>query len=190
MSKITGLVSFNGMRIIAGNLGGRIFESPKGHRTHPMSEKIRGAIFNILGDIYGLSIFDPFSGSGALAFEAISRGAKNVLALELDQNSFTTILNNTKSLKLTDRIELYRKDCKSWSRNHKDTQFDIVICDPPYDDVKYTLLIQLAQHAKLNGIIVYSLPPNHGFKLPAESFEIIEQKSYGDATLVFYRRNR
>ena len=53
------------MRVISGWLGGRIFESPHGHRTHPMSDKIRGAVFGVLGDIKGLTVLDAFAGSGA-----------------------------------------------------------------------------------------------------------------------------
>ncbi|MCB6771180.1 RsmD family RNA methyltransferase, partial [Veillonella atypica] len=49
------------MRIIAGQLGGRTFDAPRGHRTHPMGDKIRGALFNILGDISGLTVFDAFA---------------------------------------------------------------------------------------------------------------------------------
>lgn len=175
------------MRVISGKLGGLVFESPHGHRTHPMSDKIRGALFNALGDITGLTFFDPFSGTGALAFEAISRGAQSALALELDQGAFTTIILNIKTLGVADNVQAMRKDCKSWSRNHKEQYFDVVLCDPPYDDVKYTLLIQLAAHTKVGGLLVYSLPPKHGFSLP-DNYQIITQKSYGDATLVFYRR--
>jgi 16S rRNA (guanine(966)-N(2))-methyltransferase RsmD len=75
------------MRIIAGTLGGRTFESPHGRRTHPMSDKVRGSLFNTLGDIDGLTILDAFAGSGALAFEAISRGAEHVLAIEIDNRA-------------------------------------------------------------------------------------------------------
>ena len=60
------------MRIIAGTLGGRNFDS-KSQATHPMSEKMRGALFNVLGDIDGLKVLDCFAGSGAIGFEAISR---------------------------------------------------------------------------------------------------------------------
>ncbi len=176
------------MRVIAGKLGGRQFAAPKGHRTHPMSEKVRGGLFSALGDLSDLTLFDPFSGSGALAIEAISRGAKEVLALELDQNSFKTILANAKELGLTDKVKVMRKDAKSWSRQLKSTQFDVVLCDPPYDDVRYTLLIQLAQHTLPNGLLVYSLPPNHDFRLPSETYKLLSTKSYGDAQLVFYRR--
>jgi 16S rRNA (guanine966-N2)-methyltransferase len=175
------------MRVISGSLGGRMFEGPRGHRTHPMSEKVRGAIFNMLGDIKGLELLDAFSGTGALAIEAVSRGAKHVLAVELDQNAFTTIHQNLANLGITN-AEVTRKDVKSWSRNNKTKQFDVVLIDPPYNAVPYTLLHKLATHTKQGGLVVYSLPPDHDFKL-TEGYELISDKAYGDATLVIYRKN-
>lgn len=152
-----------------------------------MGDKIRGALFNALGDLKGRTVLDPFAGTGAICFEAISRGAASALATELDQSAFTTIHANIKALDVAEKVQAYRKDAKSWSRNNKDKQFDVVICDPPYDDVKYTLLMQLAQHTKPGGLLIYSLPPRHGFKLTDE-FELLDEKSYGDAVLVFYKR--
>jgi 16S rRNA (guanine966-N2)-methyltransferase len=175
------------MRVISGYLGGRMFESPRGHRTHPMSEKIRGAIFNMLGDLRGLELLDAFSGTGALAIEAVSRGAKRVTAVELDAEAFKTIMQNIKSLEIDDKVKIHRKDAKAWSRNNKDIQFDVVLIDPPYDAIPYTLLHKLATHAKLGGLVIYSLPPDHDFKLSSD-FELLSEKSYGDATLVIYRR--
>lgn len=176
------------MRVISGRLGGRMFESPRGHRTHPMSEKIRGAIFNMLGDIKGLHMFDAFSGTGALAIEAISRGARSVTAVELDNEAFKTIMQNIRDLEIDDRVNVHRKDVKSWSRNNKDTQFDVVLIDPPYDAVPYTLLHKLATHAKPGGIVMYSLPPDHDFRLAESDFEMLSEKQYGDASLLVYRR--
>lgn len=69
------------MRIISGIYGGRTIQSPSGHKTHPMSEKMRGAIFNALGDIKGLSFLDAYGGSGAVALEAISRAQLMLLQL-------------------------------------------------------------------------------------------------------------
>lgn len=175
------------MRVISGYLGGRMFESPRGHRTHPMSEKIRGAIFNMLGELKGVELFDAFSGTGALAIEAISRGAKHVTAVELDAEAFKTIMQNITSLAIDDRVTVHRKDAKAWSRNNKETQFDVVLIDPPYDAVPYTLLHKLATHAKPGGLVIYSLPPDHDFKLASE-FEMLSEKAYGDATLLIYRR--
>ena len=176
------------MRVIGGSLGGRQFDSPRGHHTHPMSEKMRGAIFNMLGELRGLSILDAFSGSGALSFEAVSHGATKVVAVELDATAFTTIRSNISLLGLEDKIELHRKDVKSWSRNRRNELFDVIICDPPYDAIRYTLLIQLTQHVKPGGLIIYSLPPDHGFKLDSDEYDQLADKSYGDAQLIVYRK--
>jgi 16S rRNA (guanine966-N2)-methyltransferase len=73
------------LRVIAGELGGRFFDSPDSDATHPMSERMRGSLFNILGDIKGKTILDAFAGSGALSFEAVSRGAVHALTLEKDK---------------------------------------------------------------------------------------------------------
>jgi len=124
-----------GMRIIAGSLGGRIFESPHGHRTHPMSEKIRGAIFNALGDINGLSVLDPFAGSGALCFEAISRGANNAVALDADKKAYTIIKKNIATLGLEDSVTASRIYVDSWSKRNQKEMFDLVLLDPPYNDL-------------------------------------------------------
>ena len=88
------------MRIVSGALGGRTFDAPRGHRTHPMSDKIRGALFNMLGDIEGLQVADLYSGTGAISFEAISRGASNTIAIEADKVAYATIKKNIDQLNL------------------------------------------------------------------------------------------
>jgi 16S rRNA (guanine966-N2)-methyltransferase len=177
------------MRVISGTLGGRVFESPRGHRTHPMSEKIRGAIFNMLGDIKGLHFLDAFSGTGALAIEAISRGAAFVTAVELDMDAFKTVQGNVLELGIEEKVHVIRKDVKSWSRNNPTKLFDVVLIDPPYDAVPYTLLHKLATHTKPGGLVIYSLPPDNDFKLKTTDFELVTDKGYGDATLIVYRRH-
>lgn len=175
------------MRIIAGRLGGRNFDSPRGHRTHPMSEKARGAIFNSLGDISGLTVLDAFAGSGALAFEAISRGAKQALVIEVDKTAQSVIKNNIESLKIQDQVDAVRANAKAWSNRHPENLFDIVICDPPYDDIQYAIIRKLTKHVKQDGIFVISLPGNHE-QLNLEGLQVVQDKDYGDAQLVFYRR--
>lgn len=175
------------LRVIAGTLGGRTFEAPSGHKTHPMSEKIRGAIFNMLGDIKGLYILDAFAGSGALAFEAVSRGAKKVIAVELDTNAHKTIELNIMALG-TSNITTSRANVGSWVKTNSKDRFDIILCDPPYDHVNPELLESLAWHVKPGGILVLSLPPDTRILLPEDVFTVVSQKNYGDATLVFYRR--
>jgi 16S rRNA (guanine966-N2)-methyltransferase len=176
------------MRIIAGRLKGQSFDSPSGHRTHPMSDKIRGALFNALGDVHGLTVLDAFAGSGAISFEAISRGAKSALALELDKDAFRTISTNIERLSVKDQISVLRKNVKGWSRSNQNSQFDIVVADPPYDDIRPDLLQNLVQQVKTGGLFVVSWPG----KEPPRQFEGVVQlnaNKYGDAQLVFYRRN-
>jgi 16S rRNA (guanine966-N2)-methyltransferase len=177
------------MRVIAGSLGGRTFDAPRGHRTHPMGDKIRGALFNILGDITGLTVLDAFAGSGAISIEAISRGAASALAIDLDKEAYRTIKTNVDALGLEERITVMRKNVAGWSRNNQHQTFDIVVADPPYNDIRPVLLQKLITQIKPGGIFVISWPGNE----PVREFtgvEVLTAKSYGDAQLVFYKRNQ
>lgn len=174
------------MRIIAGRLGGLVFDSPRGHRTHPMSDRIRGALFNTLGDISGLTVLDAFAGSGALSFEALSRGAVHATAIELDKAAQQTIANNITGLKLSGKIKLVRAKAGSWLAT-TDQRFNIVLLDPPYDNINYDLLQRLAARAETDGTIVLSLPPNEAVELP-DTYKLLQKKEYGDAALLFYRK--
>lgn len=176
------------MRVIAGSLGGRVFDSPRGHRTHPMSEKARGAIFNALGDVEGLTFLDTYSGSGAIAIEAISRGAASVTAIDVDIDAVKTISQNVKSLAVEDRVQVLRKNISGWSRNNQTRQFDIVVADPPYDDIRPNVLERLIQHVKPAGIFVLSWP---GSETPRDFLDanMVAHKPLGDIQLVFYRKD-
>jgi len=175
------------MRIIAGRLGGRNFVSPKTHRTHPMSDKVRGALFNALGDLSGLTMLDAFAGSGACSFEAISRGASQVLAIDIDPEAVKTIAENVRSLGLEDSITVRRKNISGWSRNNQSQQFDVVLADPPYHDIRPDVLERLSVHIKPGGLFVLSWPGSEVVRGFA-GLELILHKSYGDAQLVFYKR--
>jgi 16S rRNA (guanine966-N2)-methyltransferase len=175
------------MRIVAGNLKGRSFSQPKGHHTHPMAEKVRGAMFNALGDIESLTILDAFAGSGALCFEAISRGAKNALAIERDPAVQKVVKQSIAELDLNDQMHIVRASAGGWSDNNPDKKFDIVILAPPYDDLQHNLLNKLTKHVKVGGLLVLDYPG----KEQAPDFEGLNQlvqKEYGDAQLVFYRK--
>jgi 16S rRNA (guanine966-N2)-methyltransferase len=175
------------VRIIAGRLGGRNFASPRGHRTHPMSDKARGAVFNALGDIGGLSVLDAFAGSGALSFEAISRGAGHATAVERDRSAQQTIAANIKELGMAGSVKLIKANAAGWLTTAEDA-FDLVLLDPPFEDLQPGLLSRLAGRTSPGGTVVLSLPPDAEVVLPDE-FEHLTTKSYGDNQLVFYRKN-
>ncbi len=172
------------MRIISGIYGGRTIQSPSGHKTHPMSEKMRGAIFNSLGDIRGLSFLDAYSGSGAVALEAFSRGAIKVVAIDSDKNAIQTIKANVQALSAD--IKVTQANISSWLDNNPDFHFDIIVADPPYNNVNETHLHKLAKALNNGGLIVYSLPPNFEFSL-SDSYQNLSEREYGDSRLVFYR---
>ena len=171
------------MRVIAGSLKGRNITETHGHRTHPMSEKIRGALFNVLGDIEGLTVLDAFTGTGALCVEAVSRGVTSAIAVDSDKEAFRTASKTAIGLP----IKVIQANVSSWSDNNADTLFDIVFADPPYDDAKLGLLEKLAVHVKPKGVYVISLPPTFAFK-GLSDFELLATKKYGDAQLLFLRR--
>ena len=175
------------MRIVAGALKGRILADPKGHRTHPMSEKIRGALFNALGDISGLTLLDAFTGTGAIAIEAISRGAKSVVAIDYDKEAFLCAHGNVKLLQLEKQIKVLKTNAKAWSNNNLEKIFDIVVADPPFDEVNDALLEKIARHCKLEGLLILSLPGDYTPRRN-DAFELLADKNYGDAKLLFYRK--
>lgn len=174
------------MRVISGKLSGQIFASPSGHRTHPMSEKIRGAIFGALGDISDLTLLDAFSGSGAIAIEAVSRGAKHVTAIEVDKKAHSVIQDNIVKLGIRDRIKVIRAFAGAWSIRHQSAFFDVIILDPPFDKIPYRDLDRMPRHLKPEGVLVLSWP-NKVEDYRFRDLEIIHSKVYGDAKLNFYK---
>lgn len=153
-----------------------------------MSEKVRGGIFGVLGDIKGLTVLDAFAGSGALAIEAISRGAKNALAIEVDKKAHRTISENCKTLGIQDRVKAVRAFVNAWSTRHQAERFDLVFADPPYDDIPYRDLDILPRHLKDTGTLVLSWPGDAEL-MKFEGFKVVQAKNYGDAQLVFYQKN-
>lgn len=175
------------MRVIAGSLGGRSFVSPHSHRTHPMSDKVRGALFNTLGDIKGLTVLDAFAGSGALSFEAVSRGARSALAIDNDKSAQRSIEESILRLGLESKVRLTKAGCVGWSANNQGRQFDLVLADPPYDKLQSNTLARLVRHVRPGGLFVLSFPGS--IEAPRyESLSLIAHKYYGDAQLLFYRR--
>jgi 16S rRNA (guanine966-N2)-methyltransferase len=174
------------MRIIAGWLKGRIFSSPRNQITHPMSDKIRGALFNILGEIDGLNILDAFAGSGAIGYEAISRGALSVLAIESNRQAQNTILQNIQNLGINQKIKLIKSSANTWLET-SNQKFEVVILDPPYQEPQPALLLKLSDCVKIGGIVIHSLPPTLDLDMPA-NYQLLKNKLYGDARLLVYRR--
>lgn len=177
----------DGMRIIAGKLGGLQFNAPRGNRTHPMSERIRGALFNALGNIANYRVLDAYAGSGAVAFEAVSRGASQATAVDSDKNAVSAMKEAVQKLGLTEQCKVTRANVASWSDNNPDATYDLVVIDPPYDNIKLPVIQKLIRHIDSKGLLVVSWPGKVD-QPDLEGLEIEDVKDYGDAQLIFYRR--
>jgi 16S rRNA (guanine966-N2)-methyltransferase len=153
-----------------------------------MSERVRGALFNMLGNVQGKTVFDPFAGSGAISFEAISRGAESALAVEKDKKAQSVIAKNIELLGLQDKVRLIRANCSSWSDRNVDTFFDIIIIDPPYNNVDLSTVSKLIRHLKSTGIMVLSHPGRES-ALTVNGVVVVDDRNYGDAALAFYRKD-
>lgn len=173
------------MRIIAGEFKSRILKNTKGHRTHPMSERIRGALFNSLGDITGQTVLDAFAGTGTVGVEALSRGAAHVNAVEMNADSFDVLKHNRDLVTDDERMAVHRANVKTWLKNQQ-RYFDIIIADPPYDNIGMNALDVCADWVTPGGLLVVSLPPAEHISF--KNYKKLDEKRYGNAKLVFYRR--
>lgn len=176
------------MRVISGTLGGRQFDSPSGFATHPMSDRVRGSLFDVLGDISEKTILDAFAGSGALSFEAISRGAQYALAVERDRRAQHIIEKNIHTLHLEGKVKCIKTSIATWSKLNPDTTFDIIFCDPPYNDLQLSTVSTLFRHLNPNGLMVLSYPGRESVPT-VNGVVVVDKRSYGDAALAFYHRS-
>ena len=120
------------MRVIAGSRGGRVLLAPRGRATRPTSDRVRGAVFSILGDVSGAAVLDLYAGSGALAIEALSRGAAEATLVDSASAAIATIRRNLADLGLEAQVR--REDARAFLRtaSRSAPQYDLVFLDPPY----------------------------------------------------------
>lgn len=124
-------------RVVAGALGGRRFAAPPGGATRPTAERVREALFSALAvDLPGAVVVDLFAGSGALAIEALSRGAARAVLVESGRRAAAVIGRNLADLGLDDppgRALVRGVDARAFCAAPEGGPFDVVLADPPYD---------------------------------------------------------
>jgi 16S rRNA (guanine966-N2)-methyltransferase len=121
------------MRIVAGEHRGRRLRAPAGSATRPTSDRVREALFSILGSVDSLDVLDLYAGSGALGLEALSRGAESATFVESARPALAAITANLAAIGREDAAVVDR-DVLAWlGSGAPDSTFDLVFCDPPYD---------------------------------------------------------
>ncbi len=177
------------MRIIAGELGGRTLVAPRGWRVRPTSDRVREAIFSALGDVAGAMVLDLYCGTGALAIEALSRGARRAVLVDRDTRP---ALGNVERLGLGERAALVRSDVGRWlaerGEGGEGERFDLVLVDAPYrlaDRVGQEIDTHLPRLLAAGGRAVIESGARRPLRLA--SLEQVRQRRYGAADVAFYR---
>ncbi len=177
------------VRIISGRFGGRKIEAPDNRRTHPMSERIRNALFNSIGDeITGSDVLDAFAGTGAIGLEAISRGARAATFIEKDRIAQKILAKNITALGAENQATVIRTTVANWAESADKLQFDIIFADPPYHDTQFSTVSTLFGLLKPGGLMILS-HPGRGETPTKTGVVVVDNRSYGNAVLTFYRRD-
>lgn len=174
------------VRLIAGTLGGRFIETPETSKTHPMGERIRGALFNTLGDVTGQVVLDAFAGTGALGLEALSRGAAAATFVERDRVAQKVLAETIQKLGVGDRSTLIRTSVANWDETSSSPVYDLIFADPPYHDMQIATVSRLVKYLHPKGLMILS----HSGRESAPTVNgvvVVDNRSYGDAALAFYR---
>ena len=177
------------MRVVAGKHRGRRLVAPPGRATRPTSDRVREALFSILGPLEGEHVLDLYAGSGALGIEALSRGAASVTFVESDRRAAATIRGNLETL--GEDAELVVRDAVAWLRGPPPTAaFGLVLLDPPYDSaarlaapLSELLPAVLDQDATIVSESDKRTPLNLDLPLAAE-------RVYGDTRIAIHRARR
>lgn len=171
------------LRVIAGRFGGRRLSAPAGAATRPTSDRVREALFSILGDLEGARVLDLFAGSGALGIEALSRGAATVTFVDDAERAVRAVQGNLRALGVSGDVR--RADAVRFLRNaaRDARQYDLVLLDPPYRDAAAlgrALDEALATVLAPGGRVVAESDRRHPLPL---SLPLIDERRYGDTLI-------
>jgi 16S rRNA (guanine966-N2)-methyltransferase len=172
------------MRVVAGRYRGRRIEAPPGRSTRPTSDRVREALFSILGDVEGKRVLDLYAGSGALGIEALSRGAATATFVEKDGRTAAVIRANLDTLDAPG--EVVRADALRWIATANEAGFDLVLIDPPYDSAP-GLGVVLSQ--RLPALLTHEaviVSESHKRNPLILDLPLTDERIYGDTRIAFH----
>jgi 16S rRNA (guanine966-N2)-methyltransferase len=175
------------VRIIAGSRKGHRIDAPPGRATRPTSDRVRENVFNLVqGWVEDASVLDLFAGSGAMGIEALSRGAARAVFVESGRDACRAIERNLDKLRLAG-AELVCRDVAQYLATEM-RRFDLVFCDPPYDEydtLEPTLARYLPKLLEEDGLLVLETAAKHEPDLPLEQRT---SRRYGRARITLFER--
>jgi 16S rRNA (guanine(966)-N(2))-methyltransferase RsmD len=177
-------------RIIAGALRGRRLVAPRGSRTRPTSDKVRGAVFNLLGQFFdGGDVLDLYAGTGALGLEALSRGCARAVLVERDHGALEAIERNVAALGLEGRVEVRPGRVAEVVPRLPEGAFALAFVDPPYGEGPEGALALLDGPIAPGGRVVAE---HDARRPPADRYgalALADRRAYGDTGISIYRRD-
>jgi 16S rRNA (guanine966-N2)-methyltransferase len=179
------------MRITGGSAKGRKLKVPAGARVRPTSDKVKQALFNILGERVKSALFlDLFAGTGGIGLEALSRGAELVTFVDDSRESLQVTRHNVEQAGFADRSRIIASRAESFLKKAGE-QFDIVFLDPPYSLEQEPLLESLSSSGtvKPGSIVVFEHFKKVRSPEAAGRLVLDREAVYGDTVLAFYRVN-
>jgi 16S rRNA (guanine966-N2)-methyltransferase len=177
------------MRVIAGELGGRRLQAPRGRVTRPTSDRVREALFAMLADVDGADVLDLFAGTGALGIEALSHGAAFALLVDDGAEARALLRENTTTLGLGGVTKIYRRDATKLGPIEALTPFSLVFLDPPYGQGLAEKALTAARAGGWltpDALIVVEEAVKSAFVAP-ESFAELERRRYDDTEFAILR---
>ena len=176
------------MRVIAGELGGRRLHAPHGSRTRPTSDRVREALFMILGPLAGLRVVDLYAGSGALAIEALSRGAAWADLVDSDRHACEAARRNLEELGLLERAKLWRCRLPGGLSLLAGAvrAADVVFADPPYGGDELDGIFARLGSLKPTARLVLETHAKDGAPASAHAFVKTDTRRYGETMLHIY----
>jgi 16S rRNA (guanine966-N2)-methyltransferase len=180
------------VRIVGGNLGGRVLRAPKGAATRPTSEKVREAMFAIIGPVEGDRVLDLFAGSGALGIEALSRGAAHATFVETARPALAAIRGNLAALGLEDRAAVIPGDAVAVAGRVPAAPWRVVFVDPPYrsDLATRAVLALSCEHLAADAVVVIEHDRHNAPPETLGSLLRVDLRRYGDTLISFFRPSR
>ncbi|URZ87822.1 16S rRNA (guanine(966)-N(2))-methyltransferase RsmD [Floricoccus penangensis] len=182
------------MRVVAGDYGGRPLKALDGKTTRPTTDKVKGAIFNMIGPYFnGGKALDLFAGSGGLSIEAVSRGMDEAVLVEKDFRAQKIVMENIKMTKEDSKFTLLKMPAEKAMNNlaAQGQKFDLVLLDPPYAKEEIENNIQFLQDKDMlsdDAIIVCETDKSVDLSIEIGSFELIKQKVYGISKISIYEK--
>lgn len=183
------------MRVISGRCKGRVLRSPNNKFIRPTSDKIKEFIFNYIGNVIeDAVVLDLFAGSGSLAIEALSRGAKFAILVDHSKEAIRLIYKNLELTNFLDQTKIVRQDVLKFlskAKLYQNNKFDVIFADPPYfvdDHYRFVNGVINEDLSKNGGVFVLEHSSRVSINIQSKFLQVDITKIFGDTAITIYQK--